>query len=110
MGLTDSDRMEWIKSAPPQEIRLQGMQTPLYLVPKVFKSGSVGWFLSQKAVVGESPCQVNFCITVIGSKREVAAEAKEAEAPPLESPLFPSQSRPEANGHSKPTRTTRKRS
>lgn len=40
----------------------------LYARPKVFTSGSRGWYLSGKVEVGGERCQVSCCITVIGSK------------------------------------------
>ena len=95
--MTDAERNEWLRVAPAEQVRLEGVQTPLFLAPKVFKSGSVGWYCSQKAVLGDSPCQVNLCITVIGTKRAttndsageptpVAGESEEAPGDPQSSP------------------------
>lgn len=66
--MNDSERAEWIKSVPPVRIALEGTSSPLFLAPKVFKTGSVGWFYSGKVVLSDSACQVNLCITVIGTK------------------------------------------
>jgi len=66
--VTDADRQEWLRAVDAVRLQLQGVQSPLYLAPKVFKTGSVGWYYSGKAVLGDSPCQVNLCITVIGTK------------------------------------------
>lgn len=37
---------------------------------KVFKSGSVGWYASEKMELGGERCQVSICVTVIGSKKK----------------------------------------
>lgn len=82
--MTDSERTEWMRVAPAERVLLQGVQSPLYLAPKVFKSGSVGWYCSTKAVIGDSPCQVNLCITVIGTKREATNGRPQEPGDPLE--------------------------
>jgi len=44
---------------------------PVYLMPKVFKTGSVGWHGQGKIPLNDTPCQFNIVITVIGSKPSV---------------------------------------
>jgi len=83
--MTDADRNEWLRAVPACRVQLQGVVSPLFLAPKVFKSGSVGWYYSGKAVLGDSPCQVNLCITVIGTKRAPdGTQEQEAGVPPPE--------------------------
>jgi len=72
--MTDADRQVWLAAAPVLQVQLQGHNVPLFLTPKVFASGSVGWYSSSKASIGDSPCQVNLCITCIGTKREPNSE------------------------------------
>lgn len=43
-------------------------QTPIVLVPKEFSSGSLGWHGQAKSFIGDTKVQVNFMVTVIGSK------------------------------------------
>jgi len=81
IAMEESVRQEWTKCADPVQLQLEGMSTPLYLVPKVFKTGSVGWYLSQKAVLSDSPCQLSVCITVIGSKRTPSPEVVNGKSP-----------------------------
>jgi hypothetical protein len=66
--MTDDDRNTWCKTDEPLELRLSGLSTPLFLRRKKFKTGSIGWYLSQKAVLSDTPVQLSLCITVIGSK------------------------------------------
>lgn len=92
--MTDEDRKLWGKGEEPVELRLAGLKTPLFLAPKVFSTGSVGWYLSQKVVFNDSPCQLNLCLTVVGTKREATVDTKPVDE--LVSPIFPEE--PSANG------------
>lgn len=89
--MTEEERKLWGKGEEPVELRLAGLKTPLFLAPKVFSTGSVGWYLSQKVVFQDSPCQLNLCLTVVGTKRESSVNGK----PPVDqsdvlvTPIFP---------------------
>lgn len=108
--MSDDDRREWLKNAGVLQVQLQGVSTPLYLTAKVFKSGSVGWFLSQKAVVGEIPCQVNLCITGIKTKRETVQKGTGTNGTvPSEEPQTPQGLFTVEEVPVKPTRSVRKR-
>lgn len=67
--MTDADRGLWLQTVPALQVKLEGVVSPLYMTPKVFSTGSVGYYYSGKCVVGDSPCQANFCLTVINTKR-----------------------------------------
>lgn len=95
----------------------------IMLVPKVFSSGSLGWYGQGKVFVGDSRCQVGINVTVIGSKPVTTGDRaqptqskppvlvpgeqngpmpKQAlDAPPASSPLF---------GDQNPSKPRRKRS
>lgn len=92
--MNEEDRKLWGKGEEPVELRLAGLKTPLFLAPKVFSTGSVGWYLSQKVTFNDSPCQLNLCLTVVGTKREQPVDTKPADE--LVSPIYPDD--PSANG------------
>lgn len=97
--MTDADRKEWLRAVPTCRVQLEGVVSPLFMAPKVFRTGSVGWYYSGKVVLGDSPCQVNLCVTVIGTKVVVDGTQGESNGAPTrqsESPF-------EASGSSMPT-------
>lgn len=63
-------QQEWLDSAKPKEVTIDGQK--LYLEPKLFSTGSVGYGLSGKLQLphGEviDRVQVSANLTVIGSK------------------------------------------
>lgn len=67
--MTENERAEWLSNAKPIMLDSAELDTPLFLKPKVFSSGSVGWYLSTKVTVSDTLCQVGFCLTVVGTKR-----------------------------------------
>lgn len=49
-------------------------ETVMAAIPKVFKSGSLGWHGNTKMMISDTRCQVNILITVIGSKPKDGTE------------------------------------
>lgn len=66
-----SKREEFAKSAKPVDVIVAG--SPVIAAPKLFSTGSVGWFMNGKVEV-QMPdgstvrCQLSGTLTVIGSK------------------------------------------
>ena len=86
------DHASYIRSAAPLSVLLAG-QT-LSAKPKVFKTGSSGWYLGGKVDVDGVRCQLSMSLVIVGSKplREssngeqttpmpIAAPQKPAKAP-----------------------------
>jgi len=66
-----------------ERLRFEVGDKVIVLVPKVFKSGSLGWQGQDKAIVNGTKCQVNFLITVIKSKPvEEAGRVQEGQSKP----------------------------
>jgi len=113
--MTDDDRALWLKNNSPLEIRLQGVQTPLYMVAKVFSTGSLGWYLSQKAVISDTPVQLSLCVTIIGTKRQTGEQespnSAARRAAGWETPqgiYDPHEAQEASNGSQKPQRKPKK--
>lgn len=80
----------------------------LLLVPKVFSTGSLGWHGQSKLVIADTKCQLNFTVTVIGSKPlpavdsdvsrtdggEVLAVGEQTDTAPKEAPVAPPEHSP----------------
>lgn len=48
------------------DCKVQDQSVPLR--PKVYSTGSVGWYFSGKAEIDGTPCQLSFTAVIIGSK------------------------------------------
>jgi hypothetical protein len=104
-------RKLWPSEARPIQVKLEDIGG-LIAIPKVFKTGSVGWYANGKVTISDTPVQVNICITVIGSKSDDSADEVNTEQDII-TPIFlpDSTQRPSelANG-SAPVTKGRKRS
>jgi len=68
MEWTESVRKSWCASAPPVRLSFPDAGVVSSCTPKLFSSGSVGWFLSRKEELQGVRCQITVSITAIGSK------------------------------------------
>jgi hypothetical protein len=87
----------------PLKLQVEGLDRPLYMRPKVFKSGAVGWHLSEKVTLSDSLVQASLCLVLVGTKLEKAVENlyerafADPEAPETPQGLFEVKKDPEAN-------------
>lgn len=104
-------RKKFRNEAPPVPVTL-GDGTVLRLIPKIFKTGSVGWHTSQKCEVEGMMSQVNIVVTVLGSKPDpdqVVNDAVEEFTSPIYAPDAPPRLPVGKNGTG-PVKQPRKRS
>lgn len=102
--MDDLARQQWCSMNKPLKLQVEGLDRPLYMRPKVFKSGAVGWHLSEKVTLSDSQVQASLCLVLVGTKLEQAVEKlyerafSDEEAPATPQALFEAEKAPEANG------------
>jgi hypothetical protein len=66
-------------------IRVDLADDQVVLHPKVFKTGSLGWYGQGKVIIDDEVCQVGFTITVVGSKPGWVSShpARDTRRPPI---------------------------
>lgn len=72
---TDEDRRTWVSCTAPVKLNIQGTDVPIFLEPKVFSSGSVGFYFSGKVFMADGlKYQATLSYVVVGSKRSGNSE------------------------------------
>lgn len=98
---TDEDRRTWVGCTAPIKLKIEGNDAPIFVEPKVFSSGSVGFYFSGKVFLADGlKYQATLSYVVVGSKRQGNEQAQ----PPASKANPVSEPTPE-----KPAKTPRKR-
>jgi len=79
--MEESARQAWTRENKKLRLDMEGVDIPLFITPKLFKSGSVGWYLSEKVTMSDTRFQVSVSVTMIKSKREAEPEEVNGQSP-----------------------------
>lgn len=89
--MTDQDRANFMGGAGQVRMQLDD-GTIVTLSPKIFSSGSVGWYFSGKLTISEMQVQGNIIMTVVGSKPDwvpYSERSKQVSTPANGEPVTP---------------------
>jgi len=96
--MTVKDREALHMKCSPVKVAVE--EYPMYLMPKVFTTGSLGWHGQGKVVLSDTPCQVNIVITIIGSKPSVGPTPAATAKPKRERKITAPKNAQDASGES----------